>query len=178
MWKKNLSTMTVDEKIKTLVFARLSLWQYFWSTMLWSYTSVRAVWCNHLTTLKFIYENPLRFKPLSMIKTNSTNNSPYLHKNETTKDIIPQRNSRLYDCVYKIGEPWRGLDVDQTVKESVNSILFPFSFCVNIFIPFTVYNVLSPFFLVFCEHALKAFKATSLTGPFPTDVGQERTLEL
>lgn len=166
--------MTVDEKIKTLVFARLSLWQHFWSTMLWSYTSVRAVLMQPFNYI----EIHCVFKPLSIIKTNSTNNSPYLHKNETTKDIIPQRNSRLYDCVYEIGEPWRGLDVDQTVKESVNSILFPFSFCVNIFIPFTVYNVLSPFFLVFCEHALKAFKATSLTGPFPTDVGQERTLEL
>lgn len=46
-------------------------------------------WCDHLTTLKFIYQNPLRFKPLSMIKTNSTNNSPYLHKNETTKEYNP-----------------------------------------------------------------------------------------
>lgn len=171
--------MTVDEKIKTYWFSLGCLYDNIFEAQCYDLTHLSGqFWCNHLTTLKFIYQNPLRFKPLSMIKTNSTNNSPYLHKNETTKDIIPERNSRLYDCVYKIGEPWRGLDVDQTVKESVNSILFPFSFCVNIFIPFTVYNVLSPFFLVFCEHALKAFKATSLTGPFPTDVGQERTLEL
>ena len=64
------------------------------------------------------------------------------------------------------------------LRSQLIPFFFSFSFCVNIFIPFTVYNVLSPFFLVFCEHALKAFKATSLTGPFPTDVGQERTLEL
>lgn len=92
-------------------------------------------------------------------------------------NIIPQRNSRLYDCVYKIREPRRGLYVNQTAENSVNSILFTFSFCINIIIPFKVSYCSSPFFLVFYERALKAI-ATSPTGPFPTHVGQEQTLEL